>query len=357
MNRYTFLFSDITKGRLLAYLNRLRGSKNPGSHLAKAMQGIDVQAIEFNEFFRLLISTKKPKIFAESAVFGDGTDWNLEELALLGDVSVAVPVVVYDNGLHRHPVVHAQPFSATLLFTPGALLEQGHGGRPADWDEVVRNGRFDDAGYFALYERRLLPVLIHAHEVAQARGRKAIITVPGLGCGMFAGPYHGKMGPKLLSALQGILLKHASRLSSVKLVHFDPYAECDNLQVQYEQTTFRVRPLSRGNEETPQLCRPQAYAESGDDFSDCDLFTVVAWDHVSWPGNDFYGGVRATDDGVKAAATDSMLAMTGVEGRYDPRSYQYCPPAPFRTWEALVLKQGLKMRVDDSNLCCVPVLA
>src|SRR5262249_44771579 len=44
----------------------------------------------------------------------------------------------------------------------------------------------------------------------------------------------------------------------------------------------------------------------------------VAWDHVSWPGNDFLGGSRATDDGVKAAASNSMSALAGVEGKYGP---------------------------------------
>lgn len=355
MNSYTFLLSDVTKSRALDYMTLLQTTRMPGSYLAAALEGIDIKTLEFTEFMRLLISTKKPKIFAESAVSGDGTDWNLDELGLLGDISVATPVTVYDNGLHIHPAVHAHPFSATLLFTPGALLETGRGGRAADWDEVVRNGHFDDQGYAALYERRLLPVFVHANEVARARGRKAVITVPGLGCGMFAGPYRGKMGSKLLAALKALLAKHAQRLSHVKLIHFDPYQECDNQQQQFEQTLLRVRPLARGNPKTPQLCEPQAYAQAGEDFSDCDLFSVVAWDHVSWPGNDFYGGLRATDDGVKAAATNSMQVMTGVEGRYEPRVQQYSPPAPFRTWEKLVLTQGLTMRVDDSNLCCIPI--
>ena len=35
----------------------------------------------------------------------------------------------------------------------------------------------------------------------------------------------------------------------------------------------------------------------------------MAWDYVSWPGNDFYGDLRNTDDGVKAAATNSMEVM------------------------------------------------
>ena len=84
-------------------------------------------------------------------------------------------------------------------------------------------------------------------------------------------------------------------------------------------------------------------AEEGDDFSACLLTSIVAWDHVSWPGNDFYGGSRCTDDGVKAAATDSMAALTGVEGRYDPGCGAYVPPPPFHTWEELVIGKGLRL--------------
>lgn len=78
------------------------------------------------------------------------------------------------------------------------------------------------------------------------------------------------------------------------------------------------------------------YQEAGDDFSQCQLYSLVAWDHVSWPGNDFYGGARATNDGVKAAATDSMRVLTGIAGAYDPRRYAYEPPKPFRTWGQVV---------------------
>ena len=40
----------------------------------------------------------------------------------------------------------------------------------------------------------------------------------------------------------------------------------------------------------------------------------------------FTGGGRATDDGVKVAATNSMAVMAGVEGRYNRGTYQYPPP-------------------------------
>ncbi|MFM1558534.1 MAG: hypothetical protein ACKJSK_04425 [Roseibacillus sp.] len=85
------------------------------------------------------------------------------------------------------------------------------------------------------------------------------------------------------------------------------------------------------------------YEERGDDFSGCTLSSIVAWDHVSWPGNDFFGGSRCTDDGVKAAATDSMAALTGVEGRYDFERGVYLPPAPYRTWEDVVKKNHLRL--------------
>jgi len=69
----------------------------------------------------------------------------------------------------------------------------------------------------------------------------------------------------------------------------------------------------------------------------------VAWDHVSWPGNDFFIGSRATDDGVKAAATSSMAVLTGVAGEYDPMQAKYQPPPPYRNWEAVV-EDGMRTR-------------
>ena len=85
--------------------------------------------------------------------------------------------------------------------------------------------------------------------------------------------------------------------------------------------------------------------EEGDDFSGCGFFSLVAWNHVSWPGNDFFGGARCTDDGVKAAATDSMAVLTGVPGRHDPSPGAYQPPSPCHTWEDVVEMLGLKLTV------------
>lgn len=95
------------------------------------------------------------------------------------------------------------------------------------------------------------------------------------------------------------------------------------------------------------------YAEPGDDFSDCELVSVVAWDHVSWPGNDFYVGSRATDDGVKGAATDVTAVLTNIPGTYNPQTYQYEPPYPYRTWNDVIQQNKIELDVV-ANLSILP---
>jgi len=115
-------------------------------------------------------------------VAGEVSDWNLTELGILGDISISVPVTVFDNGLHSAPTPHSEPFPGTLVFTPGALLRNGGGCIPADWDEVtLPDGSLDSEGYYGLYERRLLTVFQHVDAMAFAHGKHAFLTIPGLG--------------------------------------------------------------------------------------------------------------------------------------------------------------------------------
>lgn len=291
-----------------------------------------------------LFDTKQPQIFAEMAVAGDGSDWSPTELGMLGDVSIAVPVTIFDDGNHNAPTPHARPFSGMLLFTPGALLRNGRGNTPADWNETTAlDGQLSPEGYYRLYRRRLLPVFRYINDHA-GKPRSAFLTVPGLGCGQFAGPFRGQLGTRLQEVLQRFLTEYGDSFPNLKAVYFDPYSECENFRREIHGISFMVRPLrAPGNQAKSQLCRPVAYAEKDDDFSDCALYSVVAWDHASWPGNDFFVGSRATDDGVKAAATSSMSVLTGVEGQYDPGRGKYQPPQPYRTWE-VVVNDGMRTR-------------
>ena len=325
---------------------------------------LDLPSLTVEMLLEQLVRTKRPQIFAESAVAGDGTDWNLTELGLLGDIAIAAPVTFFDNGRHQNPQVHNPPFAGMLLFVPGALLRNGHFDKlnasrshtPADWEEVVTaDGQIDEEAYYRLYERRLLPSFLYVNEQMRQQGKQAFITVPGLGCGQFAGPFQGQLGERLKQTLQAFLFKYAVSFTHIRAVYYDPYRECQNERINLNGLSFLVRPLTHGNEAKPQLCHPTAYQEPGDDFSNCELVSVVAWDHVSWPGNDFYVGSRTTDDGVKGAATDVTAVMTGIPGEYNPRTFKYEPPFIYRNWNELINQHNVEIDVLNTLLILPPV--
>jgi hypothetical protein len=356
IKNYHILLHGRTYQRAADYLQALQtGAITPGSYLRYQLQGLDIGQLSVEALLECLLRTKHPQIFAESAVYGDGRDWNASELKLLGDIVITASVQVYDDGRHRQPKPHAVPFSACLLFTAGALLRNGKGQLPADGDVVAENGDIDPERYFQLYQRRLLPLLLYANAVAGTAGKQAFITVPGLGCGQFAGKFMGRLGERLKQVLLRLLSGHHGQLGNIRAVYFDPYNECGNQRYEIGHLSFLVRPLTQGNQDKPQLCPPEAYQEPGDDFSQCLLFSLVAWDHVSWPGNDFYLGARVTDDGVKAAATSSMTAITGIEGRYNPANGTYDPPSSYRNWEAVVRDNGLQLELAGRLSIMPPV--
>jgi hypothetical protein len=334
---YDILIHPATHAKVVEYLDALRAGDIPGGYLKALLARNNAELPDAAGLLEMLVNTKHPKIFAESSVRGDGADWNASELSILGDLSVAVPVIVYDDGRHSKPHIHESPFAATLLYTPGALLRNGQDLVPADWNEVTHDDRIDQAAYNALYERRLLPLFHYVNEQAKTIGHLAVITVPGLGCGQFAGSFRGKLGECLRQALVSLLERNGQAWSNIAVVWFDPYSEC----------------TSAGHAETPQLCPPGTYRETSETGQPLYLYSVVAWDHVSWPGNDFYAGARATDDGVKAAATSSMKSMTGFEGRYDPKRHEYRPPEGYRDWEEVVRRNQLTIRVRE-NLHVLP---
>ena len=347
---YEFVISDFVFGKAKRYLKKLQAGGAAGGNLAgKLREGkTDLSLLEIEMFLEILVNTKYPQIFAESQVEGDGRDWNLEELSILGDIGVAVPVMVFDDGLHANPRVHQKPFKATLLFTPGALLQSLGNNKPADWEDVIRDGQIDFEAYYGLYERRLLPLFRYANKQAEQSGGEAFITIPGIGCGQFAGPFRGSLGSKLRDVFIGLLEGYGKEFKNIKAIYYDPYKECANERLKINGIDFLVRPLMDGNQEKPQLCRPENYEEEGDNFKECEMFSFVAWDHVSWPGNDFYPGSRATDDGVKAAATDSMRTITKIAGSYNKILNQYNPPLPYKTWNDVVIKRNISLKLRNN---------
>ena len=117
MKNYQVLASQETYQKTTAYMEKLKAGSNPGNYLGDRLKHLDIHQISVIEFIELLMRTKRPQIFAESEVRGNGLDWNQDELSILGDLSIVTPVTVYDNGRHRHPDLHEIPFAATLIFT------------------------------------------------------------------------------------------------------------------------------------------------------------------------------------------------------------------------------------------------
>ncbi|MBF0100592.1 MAG: hypothetical protein HQK77_06750 [Desulfobacterales bacterium] len=337
------------------YLKHLKSGKmTSGSYLHKRLKDKDISQLSCDKFIEQLVQTKQPQIFAESSVYGNGSDWNQPELSILGDICIAIPVTVYDNGMHYRPKVHALPFNATLLYIPGALLRNDTANTPADWNEVVVNNQIDYDSYYSLYERRLLPLFIYLNAVAKSHHKQAFVTIPGIGCGQFAGKFRGQLGSLLKNVVFDFLNKNCNYFSSIKAVYYDPYQECPNERLEINGISLLIRPLTKGNESKPQLCEPQKYEEAKDDeFRECELFSFVAWDHVSWPGNDFYIGSRMTDDGVKSAATNSMTIMTDVQGDYNTTTNTYNPPKAYRNWKDVVINNRIEIQVKD-NLIVLP---
>ncbi|MFM7515045.1 MAG: hypothetical protein ACKO3F_17140 [Cyanobium sp.] len=253
-SRYTILVPGETISRAEELLAELR--LNPGqagSYLQAILAGPPMESLAPLDLLALLFDTRRPQIFAESEVAGDGSDWSLRELSLLGDVSVAVPVSIFDDGAHRHPAVHATPFRGMLVFTAGALLDNGHGHTPADWPEVVSSdGRVDPDGLLNLYRRRLVLVFRHIDAHA-AGGCPALITVPGIGCGQFAGPFRGQLAPLLEAVLRQLLHGHGKEWPNIRATHFDPYSQGSNSREQIHGILIQVRPSrAAGNQPIPQ---------------------------------------------------------------------------------------------------------
>lgn len=358
---YKIVMSDKTLDAITAYKEGIAsGRETPGARLQKSLNAVLRQEnkatadLSTEQFLQALLATKAPRIFAESEIRGDGSDWTKRELSLLGDINVTMAAKIFDNGVWStaHPDFKeygaATPLQGNLLFTPGALLNVGRGfkGQSPDYLEVVSPaGEIDQQKYNQLIERRMLPLLVQANDDAQQSGKPAFITLPGIGCGAFAGEFRGEMGSHLNIALQALLQKHGSQLPHIKAVYLDTFNECKNQQQFIHGIAYRVRPATQ-NPGKPQLATPQTYAEQGDDFSNCTLYKIVAWDHVSLPGNDFFVNDRNTDDGVSAAATNSMESVTGITGRYI--SGKYLPPQGYQDWEDVVLRHNLQLTVKGN---------
>lgn len=358
---YYVVMSEESFIKIIQYKQEIFSNpKLAGAYLKTIIQKSSKSLSEMSnaEFIELILATKKPSIFAEAAIKGGGKDWNNRELGILGDINITMPVTIYDNGVWPssngyppHFRQHKQPFQGELLFTPGALLKKrkDFDGLLPDLAEVTNEkGQIDQKAYNKLVKRRLLPILAYANEQAGIDEKQAVITMPGVGSGAFAGDYKGTIGNHLNIAMKAILKKHWSNLQNIIVVHYDPFTECDNEQQEFGNIKYRVRPASKGNQEKAQLSRLSDLEEQKEEFKNAKLYKIVAWDHVSLPGNDFIAGSKWTDDGIAGGGTNAMEKLMGKTSHYDKKIGQYIPPKGYTTWEHYANKNGIHLYARDN---------
>ncbi len=345
--QYDLVMSYQTMDKAKEYLENIKKNRESmGQHLKNELSGVLLDTLTPILLIRHLLATKKPKIFAEKAIQGDGSDWTQDELSILGDLGVAVDVDIFDDGIHVKPNIHDKPFQGTLLYIPGALLASKPTATPADLNEVVQNDKVHEEKLYQLYLRRLLPLFKYVNKKMETTNQKAFITLPGFGTGCFAGKYKDNLKQMLGNAIEKLIKEHPFVFTHISAVYYDPYEECVEKNITIGKTEFMIKPFNSCNKS--QLCPPSEYSsKKGKIFSDHKLFSFVAWDHVSWPGNDFYKGQRKTDDGVKAAATNSMSKMTNHNGHYDRQQYKYIPEN-FNDWDAVIQNQKIKFGQDEN---------
>lgn len=354
---YNIIISEETFKRIKEYQDAIAiGQEIAGQRLQKILNNTFGRELSSAEFIECLLSTKQPRIFAESEIVCDGSDWTHKELSLLGDINVSMEAQIYDNGVWnpRDPSFIEygmdSPLEGNLLFTPGALLGTGpnFNGISPDLEEIIdEQGAIDQDKYNSLVERRMLPLFADVNCKAEAEDVPALVVLPGIGCGAFAGQYRGQMGSFLQKALENILQNHGQNFDYIDCVYYDPFGECANDTKDIHGISFRTRPAIH-NPGKPQLSEPQVFAEPGEDFSYMRLYKIVAWDHVSLPGNDFFGNSRFTDDGVSAAASNSMKVLTGVNGQYIHGAYR--PPKGFDSWEDVAERAVAYLKVTPDNI-------
>lgn len=350
--RYKIVMSYLTLDKIKKHHAKVKTSlTNAGGRLQEQLTKIGKapSAMTTEEFLGALLNTKKPKIFAESE---DISGWNDEERSILGDISMTMPVKIFDNGEWKKPTRHSTPLDGYLLFTPGAMLAKNTmelGRVFPDYQEVVRTDfsskeKINQDAYNAFYERRLLPVLKQASDHAKAKGQKAIVTLPDMGCYFFGGEFKDKgIKDNFHAAIQNLLRKYGTDLDGIALVQRQD-APADEDYGVVNGISYR-----RCKGKSGLLKAPKEWKKTGDDFSSCALYKVVAWDHFSRPGNDFLkGNSRVSDDGVSAAATSSMEALTGIEGNYSNGKYLFGNGS--KDWESVIRDKKLKLSAEGNVL-------
>jgi hypothetical protein len=330
---YKFIMNHTVLQRAKMYLTSIQLELiEPGKLVGEILEEKDLaNFLTIDNFLELLVNTKQLQCFAETGSGG----WNLQEIDLLGQIGFIADVRAYDNGHWTKPIVHPEPIPFTLMFMPGTLLKSGDSVTP-DMNKILVNGKFVWDKFYEVMEEKLLPLLRYANTVCANEDKNGHISLPALGGGYFSGNYGVEVKEGLLKVLRQLLINYYGQFPCIKTIRYDGRALMPSYQRDVIGGTSLFAYASAMDNDTPsQLRGPN---RRGDYNPNDKFFSIVAWDHFSYPGNDFWTMGRHSDDGVKAAATSVMSNITNRLGYYDEKDNKYKPVvSPLHTWEEVAM--------------------
>jgi hypothetical protein len=306
----------------------------------KSGKQIDIKAVQKANAKRLKVclaeqkGSNKPNLTKE--------EWDINANTIL----VVPKVTVYDEGQREHIKVVAKPFESNLLYISGPLLQQDESfPNLTDRHKVFDGNQFNIQKYNQLIEERVLPALLHINEMALAAGKKAVIGMPGLGCGAFA-TYEVKdtISDDFFAAIRAILQKHSNAFPAIGRIEFSSKDHIKNQQVGDIK-------LHRGKNYPGLNIQPQKGEKS---------FRIVAWDPLSAPGNEYwvqskYLTDRSSDDPISILSTNILEIITGIKGKYylqEQRFIQSDNEQYLDNTVAINKIMSLLKGISHSNLLC-----
>jgi hypothetical protein len=72
IQKYRILIHRSTVDRAISYKQEIAAGNSPGGYLQSKLKNLDLAQLSIGKFIELLLQTKRPRIFAENAVYGIG---------------------------------------------------------------------------------------------------------------------------------------------------------------------------------------------------------------------------------------------------------------------------------------------
>ena len=346
--KLSIVISEDTLQLISDYLNEIK--QNPtimGQRLRKVFENTnDIEQLTTADLINALLKTKKPQIFPEhlkSGLLGNGRDWTKQEAQLLGRIGLKIEVQAYSKQTYN-PTLEDKlqsPHPVTVLVTNGALLKGNETGEckdGCDQEEVCENGSLNKEKLKKYFEARLLPLLLQANQDAGNQG--GLVTIPGLGAGAFAGGKKFSDGQAITSQLgniyREIIAENKDKLKNIKGIIYDKFDPPVSEPIVISGSNIKFIEEACSNDKgkqrigSGQLALPEEHDKA---FKGCKLYTVIAGDHVAFPGNDMYLNSCHTHEGGIGARTNLLGVITGIEGEYIEQEAKFLPKEdPTKTW-------------------------